>query len=303
MTANNGTVCYDADFDPYGGEHPYTNTCLQNYKFEGKERDTETGNDEFGARYYSERFGRWLSSDWSSVPVAVPYANLTNPQTLNLYAMVSDDPETSADLDGHTDQASYGNSGAGVQTCASSGAGASGTTASGCGNNASASQVQNQLSAADVTKIVLQAQKSGGDPVSTGMQIFNGLGNNVSVTGDALRQGVKDSKVDLGGAAADLIQHADNISKSGSNVTITNSSAFSSKQGDVTISFAKTVSFSVGADKKTGLPGFSQIQGLSGRQGKLGAGVTKIQVVQRGDGKFARLDLSVPFVHPEILLQ
>ena len=144
MTTNNGTVCYDADFDPYGGEHPYTNTCSQNYKFEGKERDTETGNDDFGARYYTSRFGRWLSADWSNVPVPVPYANLTNPQTLNLYAMVSDDPETSADLDGHTDQASYGNSGAGVQTCASSGAGASGTTASGCGNNASASQVQNQ---------------------------------------------------------------------------------------------------------------------------------------------------------------
>jgi hypothetical protein len=33
--------------------------------------------------------------------VAVPYANLTNPQTLNLYAMVSDDPESFADLDGH----------------------------------------------------------------------------------------------------------------------------------------------------------------------------------------------------------
>src|SRR5713101_7781578 len=67
----------------------------------GKERDTETGNDDFGARYYSNRFGRWLSADWSSVPVAVPYANLTNPQTLNLYAMVSDDPESFADLDGH----------------------------------------------------------------------------------------------------------------------------------------------------------------------------------------------------------
>jgi hypothetical protein len=33
------------------------------------------------------------------VPVAVPYANLTNPQTLNLYAMVADDPESFADLD------------------------------------------------------------------------------------------------------------------------------------------------------------------------------------------------------------
>jgi RHS repeat-associated protein len=101
MTTNAGVVCYDADFYPYGGERAYTNSCSQNYKFEGKERDTETGNDDFGARYYSNRFGRWLSADWSAVPVPVPYANLTNPQTLNLYAMVSEDPESFADLDGH----------------------------------------------------------------------------------------------------------------------------------------------------------------------------------------------------------
>jgi RHS repeat-associated protein len=103
MTQDNGTVCYDADFDSYGGEHAYTNNCPSSnrYKFEGKERDTETNNDDFGARYYTSRFGRWLSADWSNSPVPVPYANLTNPQTLNLYAMVSDDPESFADLDGH----------------------------------------------------------------------------------------------------------------------------------------------------------------------------------------------------------
>ena len=100
-TSNTGVVCYDADYYPYGGERAYTNTCPQNYKFEGKERDTETGNDDFGARYYSNLFGRWLSADWSNVPVPVPYANLTNPQTLNLYSMVADDPESFADLDGH----------------------------------------------------------------------------------------------------------------------------------------------------------------------------------------------------------
>ncbi len=55
VAQNNGVVCYDADFYPYGGERPVTNTCPQNYKFEGKERDTETGNDDFGARYYSSR--------------------------------------------------------------------------------------------------------------------------------------------------------------------------------------------------------------------------------------------------------
>jgi RHS repeat-associated protein len=101
MTTNTGVVCYDADFYPYGGERSYTNTCPQNYKFEGKEHDSETGNDDFDARYYSNRFGRWLSADWSAIPAPVPYANFTNPQTLNLYAMVADDPESFADLDGH----------------------------------------------------------------------------------------------------------------------------------------------------------------------------------------------------------
>jgi RHS repeat-associated protein len=101
IVQSNGTLCYDADFVPFGAERAYTNTCVQNYKFEGKERDTETGNDDFGARSYSWRFGRWLSSDWSALPVPVPYANLTNPQTLNLYSMVADDPESFADLDGH----------------------------------------------------------------------------------------------------------------------------------------------------------------------------------------------------------
>jgi RHS repeat-associated protein len=102
MVQSNGTLCFDADFTPFGGERDYTTTCATAYKFEGKERDAETQNDNFGAREYSWRFGRWLSADWSATPVAVPYANLANPQTLNLYSMVADDPESFADLDGHT---------------------------------------------------------------------------------------------------------------------------------------------------------------------------------------------------------
>ena len=95
------TLCYEGDFYPYGAESIVTNTCPQNYKWTGKERDAETGNDNFDARYYSSVYGRFLSEDWSAVPVAVPYANLTNPQTLNLYAIVRDNPESFADLDGH----------------------------------------------------------------------------------------------------------------------------------------------------------------------------------------------------------
>ena len=87
---------------PYG--ESWYNASNDKLIFTTYERDTETGNDDFGARYYSSRFGRWLSADWSSVPVPVPYANLTNPQTLNLYAMVADDPESFAELDGHCGQ-------------------------------------------------------------------------------------------------------------------------------------------------------------------------------------------------------
>jgi len=101
VTSTSGVVLDDSDFGPYGEEFPHLSSSGNVYKFEGKERDTETGNDDFGARYYSNRFGRWLSADWSAVPVAVPYANLSNPQTLNLYSMVDDDPESFADLDGH----------------------------------------------------------------------------------------------------------------------------------------------------------------------------------------------------------
>jgi RHS repeat-associated protein len=35
------------------------------YKFTGKERDTETGLDNFGARYYGSNMGRFMTPDWS----------------------------------------------------------------------------------------------------------------------------------------------------------------------------------------------------------------------------------------------
>jgi hypothetical protein len=37
ITESNGTVCYDADFTPYGQEIQHTNTCpsTYNYKFTG----------------------------------------------------------------------------------------------------------------------------------------------------------------------------------------------------------------------------------------------------------------------------
>jgi RHS repeat-associated protein len=71
------------------------------HHFTGKERDTESGNDYFGARYYASSMGRFMSPDWSSSPEPVPYANLENPQSLNLYSYVGNNPLGRRDADGH----------------------------------------------------------------------------------------------------------------------------------------------------------------------------------------------------------
>jgi RHS repeat-associated protein len=70
-------------------------------RYTGKERDTESGLDYFGARYYSSNMGRWMSPDWADKPEAVPYSDLTNPQSLNLYGYVNNNPLSKADKDGH----------------------------------------------------------------------------------------------------------------------------------------------------------------------------------------------------------
>ena len=70
-------------------------------KFTGKERDAETGLDYFGARYFSAAQGRFTSPDWSTTPQPIPYADLTNPQSFNLYAYVLNNPLSKNDPDGH----------------------------------------------------------------------------------------------------------------------------------------------------------------------------------------------------------
>ncbi|MFZ1940089.1 MAG: RHS repeat-associated core domain-containing protein, partial [Terracidiphilus sp.] len=70
----------------------------------GKERDTESGNDYFEARYYSSAMGRFMSPDWSAKEEPVPYAKLGDPQTLNLYSYVENGPLNRVDADGHADQ-------------------------------------------------------------------------------------------------------------------------------------------------------------------------------------------------------
>jgi|HubBroStandDraft_2_1064218.scaffolds.fasta_scaffold167892_2 RHS repeat-associated protein len=67
----------------------------------GKERDSESNLDMFGARYYGSSFGRFMTPDWAEKPIDVPYADFGNPQSLNLYSYVKNNPTTTRDSDGH----------------------------------------------------------------------------------------------------------------------------------------------------------------------------------------------------------
>lgn len=78
-----------------------TNVCFSRSRYTGKERDAETGLDYFGARYYASSMGRMMSPDWSAKAMPVPYAKLDDPQTLNLYAYVGNNPLRWTDSTGH----------------------------------------------------------------------------------------------------------------------------------------------------------------------------------------------------------
>ncbi len=102
MTNYSGTVVSGSEgtFLPYGEEYALT-TSGNHYKFTGKERDSESNLDYFGARYYGSTRGRFLTPDWSEAPTPVPYADFNDPQTLNLYSYVKNKPLFVRDPTGH----------------------------------------------------------------------------------------------------------------------------------------------------------------------------------------------------------
>ncbi|MGJ5820437.1 RHS repeat-associated core domain-containing protein [Paludibaculum fermentans] len=117
MRSNSGTVRSRTDDFPFGQEIEADTTNRtaalgyqtkaaadadwQRVRFTGKERDAETGLDYFGARYFSAAQGRFTSPDWSEDPEPIPYADLGDPQTLNLYGYVRNNPLARNDPDGH----------------------------------------------------------------------------------------------------------------------------------------------------------------------------------------------------------
>jgi RHS repeat-associated protein len=109
VTSSAGAIQDESDYYPFGGERAVTDTDPNHYKFTGKERDGESGLDNFGARYYSSALGRFGSPDplpwigWQhqgrrGEEQFLKY--ITNPQNLNAYTYVLNNPLNAIDPTG-----------------------------------------------------------------------------------------------------------------------------------------------------------------------------------------------------------
>jgi RHS repeat-associated protein len=103
QASGTGTVDETCQSLPFGDQLNCTGPASDatEQHFTGKVRDNESGLDYFGARYYQSNAGRWMSPDWADKPEAVPYSSLGNPQSLNLYGYVGNNPLSNSDADGH----------------------------------------------------------------------------------------------------------------------------------------------------------------------------------------------------------
>lgn len=93
MSDSTGAVVENLGAYPYG--ESWYNTSSDKWLFTSYERDAESGNDYAMARYYVNRFGRFLSTD----PLS---GSATDPQSLNHYSYTENDPVNAADPSGLT---------------------------------------------------------------------------------------------------------------------------------------------------------------------------------------------------------
>jgi len=88
MTDSLGNSAWSATYLPFGTEWNAQPTS-NHYKFTGKERDTESGLNNFGATYNASTMGRWMSPD----AINLTDERIFNPaNTLNKYGYGGNNP-------------------------------------------------------------------------------------------------------------------------------------------------------------------------------------------------------------------
>ena len=229
-------------------------------KFTGKERDTESGLDYFGARYYSGAQGRFTSAD----PLVVPglqfenknqfAAFINNPQNWNKYGYARNNPLRNIDPDG-------------LQT--------------------------RELNEQYLRRIYKEARESSEDTVSALFAFLDNLGDDVSASGEDVRTVVLESG-DTPESVTMLLNNAKTVSKKGRIVTIENreKKTFDTDRKDLTGTVGNTVKFRTSSRARV-----TDVKGIRVQyKGFPIGGVQRMRVVSKAGGRKLEVISGTPFI-------
>lgn len=104
------------------------------------------------------------------------------------------------------------------------------------------------LSVDDLTRIIATARSATTDLVSTSLAIFQGLGDNVVLSGGVLRQALSEASLPFGEPLASVLAALENITKAGKTISLANSQELHPVLQGNTLRLKQTVNFQVGLD-------------------------------------------------------
>jgi hypothetical protein len=117
------------------------------------------------------------------------------------------------------------------------------------------------LTLQEVTDIITKAQSAGANPMLAGMQIFNSLGDSVTVSGDTLRLALTAAAMPITPPVAPLVSAIQSVSKTGTHVTTQINPQTETTLNGTRLQFKEELSFDVSEVPDT--PALDNICGLS----------------------------------------
>jgi hypothetical protein len=133
------------------------------------------------------------------------------------------------------------------------------------------------LTLQQVTELISQAKSAGSNPMLVGIQIFNGLGDNVTLPGATLTLALTTSGIPISQPLAPLLNAIQSVSKVGDHVSIALTQDTEVLLNNNRIRFAQDTSFDVSED--AGNPALNNIVGLAGHK-MVWVNVQSIQLTQ-----------------------
>ncbi|HLX84388.1 MAG TPA: hypothetical protein VKR59_10860 [Terriglobales bacterium] len=133
------------------------------------------------------------------------------------------------------------------------------------------------LTLGQVVDLISGARASGANPMVIGMQIFNNLGDDVTLTGSTLTLALATSEIKIDPVLMPLVNAIQTVSKQEEHVDISLNQAIEI-QLKVRVKFEHEMSFDV--SENGGDLALNNIVGVSGHMGILGTSVNSIQLTQ-----------------------